>query len=128
MKAVTESTLAAPATRRDVLAGLLHDIITSPNAGTRSHTQACATIAQAFAWLDGSDDRLAAQHRARRERALLIGLAQALRIVERHDLTESLRIVDEIAEVVAPMPGEPLDLNIETLCAFGSRCVHRGGA
>ena len=65
---------------------------------------------------------------ARRERALLLGLAQALRIVERHDLTESLRIVDEIAEVVAPMSGEPLDLNIESLCTFGSRCIHRGGA
>jgi hypothetical protein len=100
----------------------------APNAGTRALAKSCATIAQAFAWLDQTDARLAAQHRARRERALLLGLAQALRIVERHDLTESLRIVDEIAEVVAPMSGEPLDLNIESLCTFGSRCIHRGGA
>jgi hypothetical protein len=128
MNADQNVTQPSPKSRRDSLADLLLQVLKNPNTGIESQAQACATIAQAFAWLDGSDDRLAAQHRARRERALLIGLAQALRIVERHDLTESLRIVDEIAEVVAPMPGEPLDLNIETLCAFGSRCVHRGGA
>ena len=121
-------TVASAPSQRDTLSALLHDVITSPNQDAHALAKSCATIAQAFAWLDQTDARLAAQHRARRERALLLGLAQALRIVERHDLTESLRIVDEIAEVVAPMSGEPLDLNIESLCTFGSRCIHRGGA
>jgi HD superfamily phosphodiesterase len=128
MKAVTESTLAAPATRRDILAGLLHDIITSPNAGTRSHTQACATIAQAFAWLDQSDARLAARHSALREKALVMALAQALKVVEQYDLGWAITIASSLTASVAPLSGEPINLVVGTPCVFGAGCVHQGGA
>ena len=57
MKAATKSSPAAPASRRDVLAGLLHQVITSPNQGAVSLAQACATVSLSFAWLEGAADR-----------------------------------------------------------------------
>ena len=111
MKAVPESSLAPPASRRDVLAGLLHHVITSPNQGAASLAQACATVSLSFAWLEGAADRLGAHHRNQRERILLHALTTALGALETHDLTATLRIVDEVVQAVAPLGGEPLDLN-----------------
>ena len=128
MKAVTESTLAAPAPRCDVLAGLLHQVITSPNQGAASLAQACATVSLSFAWLEGAAERLAARDRNQRERVLLQALTQALGLLEAHDLTATLRIVDEVVQAVALLSGEPLDLAVGTPCVFGTVCVHQGGA
>src|SRR5260370_23433264 len=47
---------------------------------------------------------------ALRERALLKALAAAFRVIEEIDLGESIRIADELAEDLAPLPGEPIRL------------------
>jgi hypothetical protein len=55
---------------------------------------------------------------ALRERALLRALAAAFRVIEETDLGESIRIADELAEALAPLPGEPIRLGGFTLnCA-----------
>jgi hypothetical protein len=99
-------------TQRDELASLLYATVDSmPEAGLAEQCDALASVALTFQHLAGSDARLAAKHRNIRERVLLHGLAQALKVVEQHDLSASLRIVDEIVEAVEPLSGEPLDLN-----------------
>jgi hypothetical protein len=45
-----------------------------------------------------------------RERALVNALAQALRTVESVDLSESLKITDELSAAIESLPGEPIDL------------------
>ena len=113
--------------RRDSLADLLHQVLTSPNPGTRALAKSCATIAQAFAWLDQSDARLAARHSALREKALVMALAQALKVVEQYDLGAALTITDRLTASVAPLSGESINLVVGTPCVFGSICVHQGG-
>jgi len=48
---------------------------------------------------------------ARREQAVLKALAAAFQALELHDLDESIRIADALAEDLAPLPGEPISLN-----------------
>lgn len=47
---------------------------------------------------------------ALRERALLKALAAAFQALELHDLDESIRIADALAEDLAPLPGETIQL------------------
>ena len=111
MKAVTESILAAPAPRRDVLAGLLLQVLKNPNAGIESQARACATISQAFAWLDQSDDRLAVRHHNLREASLVRALATALKIVQQVHVDLAVDIVAELESDIRPLIGEPIVLS-----------------
>jgi hypothetical protein len=117
----------SPQNRRDSLADLLHQVLVASNAGTHALAKSCATIAQAFAWLDQSDARLAARHSALREK-LVMALAEAFQIVERRDLGAAVTITDRLTAAVAPLSGEPIDLVVGTPCVFGAGCVHQGGA
>lgn len=126
--AAPQSTVPVPTTARDSLAALLHQVLVAPNQGAHALAKSCATIAMAFAWLDQSDERLAARHQNQRERVLLHALTQALGLLEIHDLAATLRIVDEVVSAVAPLSGEPINLVVGTPCVFGTVCVHQGGA
>jgi hypothetical protein len=114
--------------RRDSLADLIHQVLVTPNGGTHVLAKSCATIAQAFAWLDQSDARLAASHSAPREKALVTALAEVLQIVERHDLGAAITITDWLTDSVAPLSGESINLVVGMPCVFGAGCVHQGGA
>jgi hypothetical protein len=126
--AAPQHTVPAPLTARDSLAALLHQVLVAPNAGTHALAKCCATIAQAFAWLDQSDARLAARHSALREKALVMALAQALKVVEQYDLGWAITIASSLTASVAPLSGEPINLVVGTPCVFGAGCVHQGGA
>ena len=126
--AAPHSTVPVPTTARDSLAALLHQVLVAPNQGAYALAKSCATIAMAFAWLDGSDDRLAQRHAARREQALTQALAAALQIAEVHDLDAAVQIVDRLTAEVRPLSGEPINLVLGTPCVFGAVCVHQGGA
>ena len=125
MKAGPTVASQSPQSRRNSLADLIQQVLVAPNAGTHAQAKACATIAQALAWLDQSDERLAARHSALREKALVTALAQVLKVVEQYDLGAAITITDWLTASVAPLSGEPINLVVGTPCVFGSRCVHR---
>ena len=101
MKAVTESTPAAPAPR-DVLAGLLHQVLVAPNQGTRSLADRCATVAITFCHLDDREIR---------EKSLVKALSRALSIVEMTDLPEAIDIVGALEGDLALLTGAPIVLD-----------------
>jgi hypothetical protein len=100
-------------TTRDELAALMYSTFTSMPDGCclTEKIEALASIALAFNRVEHKTCELEQAQRARREKALLAALAQALRTVESVDLGESLKITDRLVEDVDPLPGGPLDLN-----------------
>jgi hypothetical protein len=61
--------------------------------------------------LEGLDDHLAQKAQAARERALVVALAAALKVVEVADLATAIRIVDRLSAAVLPLPGEAIRLD-----------------
>ena len=95
--------------RRDTLSALMYSILnTSPALCLTELADALASVALVFAYLEQSEARQATAYQTRRERVLLLGLAQALKVAEKYDLAETLRIVDEVAPPRrAPRPVAP---------------------
>jgi hypothetical protein len=54
---------------------------------------------------------------------LLKALAAAFRVIEQTNLGESIRIADELAEALAPLPGGPIRLTVEEPPAFVLNCA-----